>query len=78
MPEFPPEPPPSEHHADVIPSTEGSDVVPGEEMRDMELFLDLSESPLLPTSSPLELNGEETQQEDGSWSQDGDLQGCGQ
>lgn len=36
----------------------------------MELIQDLS----LTTSSPLE----ETQQVDGSWSQDGDLQGCGQ
>lgn len=73
MPGFPPEQPPSERHGDAIPATEGSDVVPGDEVRDMELFLDLSS-----TSSPLELNGEETQQVDGSWSQDGDLQGCGQ
>lgn len=75
MPGFPPEPPPSERQDDA---TEGSDVVPGEEVRDMELFLDLLESPFLSTSSALELNGEETQQVDGSWSQDGDLQECGQ
>ncbi|XP_042342081.1 nesprin-2 [Plectropomus leopardus] len=52
------------------------DVVPGQEVRDMELFLD--PSAFLPTSSPtLEQNWEEMQQVDGSWSPDGDLQGCG-
>ncbi|XP_078023504.1 uncharacterized protein LOC117259344 isoform X3 [Epinephelus lanceolatus] len=45
----------------------------GQEVRDMELFLDLSESPFLSTSSAAS-----EQQGDGSWSQDGDLQGCGQ
>ncbi|XP_031728380.1 nesprin-2 isoform X1 [Anarrhichthys ocellatus] len=44
----------------------------------MERFLDLSESSFLPTSYPLELNGEETQQVDGSWSQDEEPRGCGQ
>ncbi|XP_068572656.1 nesprin-2 isoform X2 [Cebidichthys violaceus] len=44
----------------------------------MERFLDLSESPLLPTSYPLELDGEETQRADGSWSLDEDPRGCGQ
>ncbi|KAL7400821.1 hypothetical protein ABVT39_018398 [Epinephelus coioides] len=53
----------SERH----PNTEG------QEVRDMELFLDLSESPFLSTSSAAS-----EQQGDGSWSQDGDLQGCGQ
>ncbi|KAM7412545.1 hypothetical protein PAMA_020091 [Pampus argenteus] len=64
---------------DVLPSDrhEGSDVVTGEDVMDTEL-LDLSESPFVFTSSLLELNGEETQQVDDSWSQDGDLQGCGQ
>ncbi|XP_044057655.1 nesprin-2 isoform X2 [Siniperca chuatsi] len=79
MPGFPPDPPPPlGQHGDAVPTTEGSDDVPAEEVRDMELFLDLSESPFLPTSSPLELNEEETQEVDGSWSRDGDLQGCGQ
>lgn len=77
MPGFPADPPFSELHGGAISITEGSDVVPAEDVSDMELFLDLSESPFLPTSSPLELNGEETRQVDGSWSQDGDLQGCG-
>ncbi|XP_045930790.1 nesprin-1 isoform X1 [Micropterus dolomieu] len=77
MPGFPADPPFSELHGGAIPTTEGSDVVPAEDVSDMEPFLDLSESPFLPTSSPLELNGEETRQVDGSWSQDGDLQGCG-
>ncbi|XP_034384412.1 nesprin-2 [Cyclopterus lumpus] len=70
MPGFPP----SERHGDAIPTTEGS----GQEVRDMEQFLDLSESPIHPASYPLELNGEETQQADGSWSQDEEPQGCGQ
>lgn len=45
--------------------------MPGQEVRDM----DLSSSFFLPSSS---LNEEETQQVDDGWSQDGDLQGCGQ
>ncbi|XP_022594329.1 nesprin-2-like [Seriola dumerili] len=65
-------------HRDIIPTSEGSDVLLGEEMRNMELFLNLSESPFLLTSSPLELSGGDTQRVDGSWSQHGDLQECGQ
>lgn len=65
MPAFPPDSPPS------IASAAGSDVMPGQEVRDM----DLSSSLFLPSSS---LNEEETQQVDDGWSQDGDLQGCGQ
>ncbi|XP_068440168.1 nesprin-2 [Clinocottus analis] len=67
MPGFPPE-----HHGDAMPTTEGS----GQEVRDMERFLDLSESPFGPTSYSLEL--EQTQQVDGIWSQDEQAQGCGQ
>lgn len=65
MPAFRPDSPPS------IASAAGSDVMPGQEVRDM----DLSSSFFLPSSS---LNEEETQQVDDGWSQDGDLQGCGQ
>ncbi|XP_042269142.1 uncharacterized protein si:ch211-137a8.2 isoform X1 [Thunnus maccoyii] len=68
----------SDRHGDAIHATEGRDAVTGETVMDMELLLDLSESPFLFTSSPLEPNGEETQQVDDSWSQDGDLRGCGQ
>ncbi|CAK6979582.1 uncharacterized protein si:ch211-137a8.2 [Scomber scombrus] len=64
---------PSDRHGDAI-----HNVVSGEEVMDMELLLDPSESPFLFTSFPPELNGEETQRLDDSWSQDGDLQGCGQ
>ncbi|XP_076591633.1 nesprin-2 [Chaetodon auriga] len=60
---FPPDPPPSERHDGDAASTE------------TELLQDLSEPLFLSASS---LNVEETQQVDGSWSQDGDLQGCGQ
>ncbi|TMS07740.1 Nesprin-2 [Larimichthys crocea] len=70
MPGFPPEPPPSDHHGDAVSTSEGSDVAPGEEVTDMELSLDL----FLSTSSPTQLDADEV---DGSWSQDGDLQGCG-
>uniref|UniRef100_UPI0037E78300 nesprin-2 n=1 Tax=Semicossyphus pulcher TaxID=241346 RepID=UPI0037E78300 len=78
MPGFPPDPPPSERHGDAVLTTAGSDAVSGEEARDMELmFLDLSDCPFHFNSSPLEQDGEETQQVDGSWSRDGDLQGCG-
>lgn len=70
MPGFPPDPPPSEHLGGAISDTAGSDAA-----RDMELFKDLSEPLLLSTSSPLELNEEETQRLDSSWSQDGDLPG---
>ncbi|XP_071353073.1 nesprin-2 isoform X2 [Trachinotus anak] len=65
-------------HRDVIPTPEGRDVVVGEEMRDMELLLNLSKSAFLLTSCPLELNGRGAQRVDGSWSQDGGVQGCGQ
>nr|XP_020461252.1 uncharacterized protein LOC109963238 [Monopterus albus] len=65
---------PSEHHGNVLPTAEGSYV--GEEVRDMEGTW--SESLCLFTSSPLGLNEEEMQRGGGSWSQDGDLQGCGQ
>ncbi|TMS06985.1 Nesprin-2 [Larimichthys crocea] len=71
MPGFPPEPPPSDHHGDAVSTSEGSDVAPVEEVTDMELSLDL----FLSTSSPTQLDADEV---DGSWSQDGDLQGCGQ
>ncbi|XP_036937103.1 nesprin-2 isoform X2 [Acanthopagrus latus] len=69
MPAFPPDCPPS------IAAAGGSDVMPGQEVRDMDLSLDLSSSLFLPS---LSLNEEETQQVDDGWSQDGDLQGCGQ
>ncbi|XP_040903288.1 nesprin-2 isoform X2 [Toxotes jaculatrix] len=55
----------SECRAHVVPAAGGSEVSPGEEVEDMELFLNLSES-------PLELSGEDTKRVDG------DLQGCGQ
>ncbi|XP_027135823.1 nesprin-2 isoform X1 [Larimichthys crocea] len=71
MPGFSPEPPPSDHHGDAVSTSEGSDVAPVEEVTDMELSLDL----FLSTSSPTQLDVDEV---DGSWSQDGDLQGCGQ
>ncbi|XP_034534856.1 nesprin-2 isoform X2 [Notolabrus celidotus] len=61
MPGFPP------HQGDAVPSTTGSDAAWGQEVREMELFLDLP--------GP---DGEETQQGDDSWIQDGDLQRCGQ
>ncbi|XP_035536674.1 nesprin-2 [Morone saxatilis] len=54
------------------PPSSGSD---GEEVMDVELILDLTES--LPEEDE-EDEEEETQQGDGSWSQDEDLQGCGQ
>ncbi|KAK5929725.1 hypothetical protein CgunFtcFv8_010939 [Champsocephalus gunnari] len=75
MPEFPP---PSEGHSDAILTSVGSEVVPEQEVRDMELILDLCESPFLSNSCPLEVNGQETQQVDSSWSHDGDMQGFGQ
>ncbi|GLD65695.1 nesprin-2-like protein [Lates japonicus] len=68
----------AERHGNFIPTTAGQDVLPREEARDMELSLNVSERPFVFTSSPLEVSGEETQQVDGNWSQDGDLQGCGQ
>lgn len=64
--------------ADTPAPERPGDAVPGEEVRDVEPFLDPSDPPFLLASSPMELSGEETQQVDGSWSQDGDLQGCGQ
>lgn len=73
MPGFPPDFPPSEHHGCARLDTEGTDNV-----RDVELSEDLSKPPLFSPSSPLELNKEETQQVDTSWSQDGDLPVCGQ
>ncbi|XP_070685409.1 nesprin-2 [Pempheris klunzingeri] len=78
MPGFPPEPHPSERHDDAVLNTEGSDASPTEKVKDVEPFLDPSEPPFLSSSSPPEPNGEETQHVDVSWSQDGDLQGCGQ
>ncbi|XP_041796919.1 nesprin-2 [Chelmon rostratus] len=78
MPGFPPNPPPSEHQGDATSTTEHRDVLPGEEVRDMEPIQDLSESLSPSTSSPLELNEEDMQPVDGSWSQDGDLVECGQ
>lgn len=72
------DPVPSEHCGNVTASADGSDVVPAEEAMDMELVLDLSTSLFLFTSSPLDTNEEETQRGDGSLSQDGDLQECGQ
>ncbi|KAI4816025.1 hypothetical protein KUCAC02_006142, partial [Chaenocephalus aceratus] len=70
--------PPSEGHSDAILTSVGSEVVPEQEVRDMELILDLCESPFLSNSCPLEVNGQETQQVDSSWSHDGDMQGFGQ
>uniref|UniRef100_UPI003AB043B3 nesprin-2 n=1 Tax=Centroberyx gerrardi TaxID=166262 RepID=UPI003AB043B3 len=68
-------PPPSDHHG--FPSTAGSEVMCGGEVRDLALVLDPSEPPASCLLPPLDLNGEEVQL-DSSWSQDGDLQGCGQ
>uniref|UniRef100_A0A4W6FGQ3 Uncharacterized protein n=1 Tax=Lates calcarifer TaxID=8187 RepID=A0A4W6FGQ3_LATCA len=68
----------AERHGNFIPTTAGRDVLPREEARDMELSLNVSESLFVFTSSPLEVSGEEMQQVHGNWSQDGDLQGCGQ
>lgn len=65
--------PPVAHHGGVGAETEGGDVV-----KHMELTQDLSESLLVSTSSPVELNEEETQGVDSSWNQDGELPVCGQ
>ncbi|KAK2846539.1 hypothetical protein Q5P01_009538 [Channa striata] len=71
-------PAPSQHHGNVTPHTEGSDVAPAEDAMDMKLVLDLSASLFsFPESYP-ETNREEMQQVGSSWSQDGDLYGCGQ
>ena len=76
MSRFPPDLTPTEHHDNAIATVEGSDVMPAEEVRDMKLSQDLSESEkVLSSSFPPELNEEEL---DSSWNQDGDLQGCGQ
>uniref|UniRef100_A0A3Q3FX56 Uncharacterized LOC110001169 n=1 Tax=Labrus bergylta TaxID=56723 RepID=A0A3Q3FX56_9LABR len=71
MPGLPTDPPPSERHGDAVLSTARSDAVSAEEVKEMELRGD-------PSESPLEPDEEETQQGGGSWSQDGDLQECGQ
>ncbi|XP_039895683.1 uncharacterized protein LOC120738478 isoform X1 [Simochromis diagramma] len=63
--------PTSERHSSITPNPAGSDVVPGDEVSDTEHLLDLYHS------SPVELK-EEMQRVDSSWSQDGDLQDCGQ
>nr|XP_046246097.1 nesprin-2 isoform X2 [Scatophagus argus] len=72
MPGSPADPPPSERRGDILFTSEGSDVVPAEEVRDMGLFQDLSSA-----SCPLEPDEEETQPVDGSCSPLGELQGCG-
>ncbi|XP_078103225.1 nesprin-2 isoform X3 [Sander vitreus] len=59
--------PPSGCHGEAVPAAEGR----GREASHMEAFPVPSESALLSAE-------EETQRGDGSWSQDGDLQGCGQ
>ncbi|XP_041652675.1 nesprin-2 isoform X2 [Cheilinus undulatus] len=69
MPGSPTDPAPLECHSGVGPFTAGYDANSAEEVMEMELLLDLSTSP------PLE---EGTEEVDSSWSQDGDLQGCGQ
>lgn len=69
------DPVPSELHANVTASTEGRDVVPAEEAVDMEPVPGLSTSPLVLFAS--QLNEEDARREDGSCSQDGDLQECG-
>lgn len=63
--------PTSERHSTITPNPAGSDVVPGDEVSDTEHLLDLYHS------SAVELK-EEMQRVDSSWSQDGDLQDCGQ
>lgn len=73
MPGFPPDLPSSEHHGRASLDTEGID-----DVRDAELFEDLSNPLLCPPLPPLDQNEEETQQVDTSWSQDGDLPVCGQ
>ncbi|TNN71044.1 Nesprin-2 [Liparis tanakae] len=73
MPEFPPDPPPSERHGDASPASEGS----GQEVRGMERFPDPSESPHGPASYPVALNGEESQQAAGGWRRDEEPPGCG-
>ncbi|XP_005474935.1 uncharacterized protein si:ch211-137a8.2 isoform X1 [Oreochromis niloticus] len=69
--------PTSERHSGITPNPAGSDVVPGDEVSDMEHFLDLYQCRLPVRLSPVELK-EEMQRVDSSWSQDGDLQDCGQ
>ncbi|XP_074536499.1 uncharacterized protein LOC141798445 [Halichoeres trimaculatus] len=77
MPGLPPHPPSAEPHSDVIPSPTGSDAVCEQEVSEMELTLDWSDSPFCFTSTPLDPDLEEPQQEAGSWSQDVDLQESG-
>ncbi|XP_063348693.1 nesprin-2 [Pelmatolapia mariae] len=69
--------PTSERHSSITPNPEGSDIVPGDEVSDTEHLLDLYQCRLPLRSSPAELK-EEMQRVDSSWSQDGDLQDCGQ
>lgn len=69
--------PTSELHSSITPNPAGSDVVPGDEVSDTEHLLDLYQCRLPVQSSPVELK-EEMQRVDSSWSQDGDLQDCGQ
>ncbi|KAK5868997.1 hypothetical protein PBY51_009963 [Eleginops maclovinus] len=72
---MPESPPPSEYPSDAILTSAGREVVPEEDVK--ELILDLDESPFLPNLCPLELNGQETQLVDSSWSHNGDMQGFG-
>ncbi|XP_041849739.1 nesprin-1 isoform X2 [Melanotaenia boesemani] len=67
----------SGHLRDTIPQAEDGNVEPGDEVMDTQLLLDLFQHPLLSSSSPLELKGED-KQVDGSWSGDGDVKQCGQ
>ncbi|XP_030601133.1 nesprin-2 [Archocentrus centrarchus] len=69
--------PTTDHHTGTTPTPEGSNAVPGDEVSDMEHLLDLFQSQLPFSLSPLELK-EEMQKAESSWNQDGDLQDCGQ
>lgn len=69
--------PTSDHHTRTTPTPEGSNAVPGDGVSDVEHLLDLVRFQLPFSLSTLELK-EEMQKADSSWSQDGDLQDCGQ
>ncbi|XP_008303961.1 nesprin-2-like, partial [Stegastes partitus] len=64
-------PPSSDCYGDDFSTPEGSDA----DMMDVEPLLDSSQHHSGFSSSSLELNWEETQPEDGGWSQDGGLEG---
>ncbi|CAJ1066285.1 nesprin-2 isoform X1 [Xyrichtys novacula] len=75
MPVFPPHLP---SLGDSFLPAAGSNIVCGEEVKGMEMLPDQSESHFNFTASSLELDREESRLVDGSWSHDGDLQGCGE